>query len=180
MTKAEFDAQTPEQRHAINPNVSLADIGTIVSEALSHNEEGDMFSVSNDLFELHSLIFPNSSYTATPEELATLAVQEPPAKTPCQSGDCNSTCNRCEDGIVLTTTVDAEFVKTIQDTARVLVQASAEIHNTLRCINRECDHADDAVIVSAIQQLGFIAGNLSEQWAGLDLALAMNDMTDIR
>lgn len=179
MTKAEFEAQTPEQRHAINPNAKLADIGTIVSEALNHDREGDTFSVSNALLDLHSLIFPNSSYTATPEELATLAAQEPPAKTPCQSGDCDSTCNRCEEGIVLTTTVDAEFVKTIQDTARVLVQASAEIHNALRRINRESDHSNDVVIVSEIQRLSFVAGNLSEQWAELDLTLAMNDMTDI-
>lgn len=68
MTKTEFEAQTAEQRHAINPDASLADIGAIVSAALSHNEEGDADSVRDILFDLHSLIYPNSSYTATPEE----------------------------------------------------------------------------------------------------------------
>jgi hypothetical protein len=98
MTKAEFMAQTVKQRNAINPNASLADIGTIVSEALSRSEEGDTLGAGEALFDLHSLIYPNSSYTATPEENAKITAHEPPAWTPCQSGDCDPSCNVCDEG----------------------------------------------------------------------------------
>ena len=97
MTKKEFEAQAPEQKHAINPNANLADIGTIVSEAISHDEAGEPCSVRDCLLDLHSMIYPNSSYTASPEELAALAAFEP-CKT-CihpESSECVAGCYDCD------------------------------------------------------------------------------------
>lgn len=77
MTKTEFEAQTPEQRHAVNQNARLADIASMVAEAISLDEGRNSEGVREMLIDIHSLILPNSSYTATPEENAAFAAQEP-------------------------------------------------------------------------------------------------------
>lgn len=52
----------PANCFEINHNASLADIGCLVMEALSHDNEGNADSLREILFELHSLIYPNASY----------------------------------------------------------------------------------------------------------------------
>lgn len=77
-----------------------------------------------------------------------------------------------------TNVIGADFIKTVQGSAAVLVRAAAEINNQVRNIERECSHADDKVIKSALNRLNSISGNLSEIWEELDLTLASYDLTD--
>lgn len=60
----------------INHQANIADLGTLVSEALFHLEDDNTDSVRDRLLEVHSNIYPNSSHTATPEENAKICAEE--------------------------------------------------------------------------------------------------------
>jgi len=52
--------ERPANCFEINHNASLADIGSLVSEAIFHSDEGNQDSIYDVLVEIHSIIYPNS------------------------------------------------------------------------------------------------------------------------
>ncbi|MBW4054348.1 MAG: hypothetical protein HIU83_02890 [Proteobacteria bacterium] len=69
-------------------------------------------------------------------------------------------------------TVEVEFIASIKQAARVMLEATAGLNNELRKINRDCPHTDDAVLMAAMRQIKSISDDLSGQWAELDLDFA--------
>ncbi|HCE68395.1 MAG: hypothetical protein A2X82_20140 [Geobacteraceae bacterium GWC2_55_20] len=63
-------------RFEVKQDVNLADIGTMLNEAIFASEEGDTDSVRDILFDIHSMIFPNAARLATPEENAAQNLQQ--------------------------------------------------------------------------------------------------------
>ena len=47
----------------INHNACLADIGSLVSEAICYSDDSNHDAVRDMLFDIHSMIYPNASRT---------------------------------------------------------------------------------------------------------------------
>lgn len=61
----------------INQQANLADLGTLVHEAIAANEDGRADALRDILFDIHSTIYPNATRPATPEENAALTAGTP-------------------------------------------------------------------------------------------------------
>lgn len=64
--------------------------------------------------------------------------------------------------------VDQDFIKTVQNAAKVIVMAAAELQNSVRLIERHHPHAGDALIVGTLGDIKTVAGDLSETWSELN------------
>jgi hypothetical protein len=78
-----------------------------------------------------------------------------------------------------TATVGVEFVETVRKAAETMLTTAARINNAIRDIERKCPHSDDPVLKSGLFLIRVVAGDLSEMWDELDLAIASNDLLDI-
>lgn len=112
----------------INQAVNLADIGTKLNEAIFAFDEEGADSARDIIFDLHTMIYPNSSRLATDKELADMAAAEPDAT--------QHDCPQCEfyriglNGIVR----DATAEKMNRKRAAAAVQETA-------CQTGDCDPA---------------------------------------
>lgn len=112
-----------------------------------------------------------------------------PKETPCISGECDPSCNHCEDSLpdrvqspvlqyVENIPVDAEFISRVQLSAQVMLQSAAELNNSIRLLERTFNHADEPLLIGVLRDIRNVAGNLSEVWQDLDMTLAAHDLTD--